>query len=965
MDLIDRLYQKINEDRWSQVVLLVSSYAQGHQLLERVCERHGAIFNVNVQTLQGIVADKIKLELFRKKISLLEEGEKFWVIRWLMKQLTVEEPAGYITESMLKPGIVNHVYRVISELRMAGIRSEDMTKESFMNSDKGEYLKQLLARYEAYLLEHHRTDFAGVIEYLNPGVGDIVYLASNPTGWTYIESQMVQKLSGGRVVLLDLDSPFNLSEHFRDNQFNMFRATGSFAEVREGFRRILSEPESLDRTEIILSDYERYAPVVFSLTETLGIDCTLSNGLPLTFSVAGKVVMGMLDWLAEDFPVSRLSEMYRHGYLEFPVDRWSRTEWVQILDKSGIGWGKERYYAALSPERLSEEMREQGAILFTYINEWFKELPDSNEWNPLFLLGWLSDFLQKYVPIRSLDDANVKTTLQEMANRYETSLSEPMSLELAIRYVQEMINEVRIGVSATPRPGAVHISSMQNGGWSGRNRTWIAGVDERAWSIPVVQDPLLLDTERYALSEHLEPAFERAKRVRSERESRLSQMKGELWLSYSSYDIGEQKNQSPAYEMLQVLWLQTEDLGLDFGDLEHSLGEPFSVMDVMHKVKQPVPLDGVDTWSRLLQDTNGKRRDGWRAMLQTYPTLAQGYQAQKLRLEDWLSAYDGWLDVDISLHSNDSSVDMNKHFISASQLEKYASCGMHYYFYYVLKLQQKDIVRFDPTRWLQASERGSLLHDIFKRYLEEVTNQGKKLAEHNRERLLEITETVIKENATFIPAPNVHVFEKECEEIRRDVEIFYHNESLNMDQPCYFELELTLANGEPMDVDLPGGMRIRLKGFVDRVDRIGPHEYRIIDYKTGSTRKYKALEYFSGGTQLQHALYSVAVEQWLRETGIDSEARVVEAVYYFPTERGRGESVKRVQDRRGELAGIVVQLLESRDRGIYIPTKDSKLCQWCDYQAVCGSHPESMTGKRKLPDNAPILSKLLEVEGIE
>ncbi len=74
-----------------------------------------------------------------------------------------------------------------------------------------------------------------------------------------------------------------------------------------------------------------------------------------------------------------------------------------------------------------------------------------------------------------------------------------------------------------------------------------------------------------------------------------------------------------------------------------------------------------------------------------------------------------------------------------------------------------------------------------------------------------------------------------------------------------------------MEIQLLGGIRIKLKGFVDRVDRIGHNEYRIIYYKTGSTSKYKPSEYFSGGTQLQHALYSIAVEQWLRETGIDPE----------------------------------------------------------------------------------------------
>ncbi len=194
------------------------------------------------------------------------------------------------------------------------------------------------------------------------------------------------------------------------------------------------------------------------------------------------------------------------------------------------------------------------------------------------------------------------------------------------------------------------------------------------------------------------------------------------------------------------------------------------------------------------------------------------------------------------------------------------------------------------------------------------------------------------------------------------MEIFYLQEDGRTDQPCFFELELATHDGEPMEIHLPGGIHFKLKGFVDRVDRIGPHEYRIIDYKTGSTSKYKAAEYFSGGTQLQHAVYSIAVEQWLRETGMDPGAKVTEAEYYFPTERGRGEKVVRTQNRRVELAAIVTKLLESRNRGIYVPAKDSMVCGWCDYRAVCGSHAEWMAGKRDSSVNADILSTLLEVE---
>ena len=49
MDLIDRLYQKIKEDPLSPKMLIVPSHSQGHQLLERMCERFGSVFNVKLR----------------------------------------------------------------------------------------------------------------------------------------------------------------------------------------------------------------------------------------------------------------------------------------------------------------------------------------------------------------------------------------------------------------------------------------------------------------------------------------------------------------------------------------------------------------------------------------------------------------------------------------------------------------------------------------------------------------------------------------------------------------------------------------------------------------------------------------------------------------------------------------------------------------------------------------------------
>lgn len=136
-DLVARLYHKIMEEPLRPKVLLTRSYAQGHQLLEQICKRYGAVYNVDVQTLRGLMIDRTKLELYRRKIQLLDEEQPFWVVRSIMKQLATGQTLRYINEEMLKPGIVDRIHRAIIEMRLAAIRSDDIQARLFTNPDKG------------------------------------------------------------------------------------------------------------------------------------------------------------------------------------------------------------------------------------------------------------------------------------------------------------------------------------------------------------------------------------------------------------------------------------------------------------------------------------------------------------------------------------------------------------------------------------------------------------------------------------------------------------------------------------------------------------------------------------------------------------------------------------------------------------------------------------------------------------
>ncbi|MDQ6422873.1 PD-(D/E)XK nuclease family protein [Paenibacillus sp. LHD-117] len=994
MDLIDRLYEKLSEDPLKPKVLLTGTYAQGQQLLEQLCARKGAVAYAGVATVRGIAAERSKLELFVKGIALLDEGQTFWIVKMLMEELAAEYPEGYVRADDLKPGIVDGVHRAVVELRLAGLTAAELLTDAFTNPGKAEYVKQLLSRYETYLSDKDMTDVAGLLPYVAADSGETIYLAMEPTGWTRAERQMIEKIAGGRLFRLEAETPFAVNAAFAANSFGMFGASGSIAEVREGLRRLLAEPDArFDRAELLLSDYETYAAIVYAQAEAMGLPATLSGGLPLVYCPAGQAAVGLLDWIEEGYPVSKLAELLRHGHLRIEDERYTQSSWIRLLERSGVGWGKERYLALLEPNRLPEEKQEQGEALYGHAKSWLVPLPDGgDDWHPIRLLEWLAGVEDRYAARRSPEDQAVHSSLQELAARYARSPAGLMSKELAIRYVRGMLDDIRIRVAPTPKPGAVHVSSLADGGWSGRALTWIVGMDERSWSVSTRQDPVLLDEERLRLSPFLEARSKRASSQRLERESRIGLIRGEVWLSCSSYDSGEQKSRSAAFEMLQMYRLQSSDETKDFGALARALGEPYGVMDVRQGAdmeSRREPLDAVDAWAKLLANGAGERLDGREAIRRSYPALAEGYRAGLLRQADELSAYDGWLELDLASAEGASGMTeaqagtegsegsgslrsgrahggqemTSKHdYISVSQLEQYASCGLRYYFGYVLKLRPKESAEFDRSRWLQANERGSLLHETYRRYMVEATGNGSKPAAHDRDRLGRLLGAVLSEFAAAIPAPSPHVFAKEAEEIRRDAEIFYQTEAASPDHPLFFELELQAENGEPMEVVLADGLRLRLKGFIDRIDRIGPHRYRIIDYKTGSPSKYKPNDYFSGGTQLQHAIYAVAAEQWLRESGYDALAEVAEADYSFPTVRGRGEFVRREQNRRDELAAVVNGLLDSRASGVYIPTSDPQQCRWCDYQSVCGAHAERMAEKRQLPDNAELLRTLLEVE---
>jgi len=144
---------------------------------------------------------------------------------------------------------------------------------------------------------------------------------------------------------------------------------------------------------------------------------------------------------------------------------------------------------------------------------------------------------------------------------------------------------------------------------------------------------------------------------------------------------------------------------------------------------------------------------------------------------------------------------------------------------------------------------------------------------------------------------------------------------------------------------LPSG--VRLKGFVDRLDRAADGRLRVVDYKTGKSPR----EEFEGKALFQLRFYALVL--W-RSTGVlPTMLRLYyladrEVLDYRPDERDLLGLERQVE----ALGRAIVKARETGDWR----HKPSKLCDWCSFQSLCpafgGTPPPLPTQESTEPDTS-------------
>ena len=962
-------------------------------------------------SVDDLAAEAAEPALSEADLRPLPRTVQLFLVQELADRLLVGAGAGYFAGLPRGAALYRAIRDALTDLRLAGLRAADLAPGALVSEAKGRELRRVAEAYEERLEAEGWVDRARTLELALEAVREgrarrvPVLLVSAETRLAALEAELLEAWPAGEKGLLGWDGdrgvepgpdravrrltgfrrvaaagagrggeeellPHRAGLLFRarslpagaSGEMDLRLALGAENEIRTVLRRVLEQEIHLDRVEVAYTDGERYRSLLNSEAERFGFRCTFAEGLPVTLTRPGQALRLFYDWILEEHDDRLLRRMLRSGLLDFrradPDLGLLPTQAAALLREAGVGRGRRRYGQAL--DRLERRTRarlerreEEGATAGGLVRrlERIREL--ARLVHPADGLLWELVPGRGDVPVGEVADHSVGF-LERLAARHgrleppaheslarrlrEVAREVPRSLprDRAVRLLRDEMELHPISRSG-PQPGCLHAAPLEQAGHSGRPQLFVVGLDEGRFPGAGVEDPILLDRERQALS----PDIPSTGREPSERLYDLSRVLGEaggrVTMLASVRDVADDRELYPSSAFLQGWRVRTGDPDAGFEDCLEALSPPAAFVP-----GDLAPATAAEAW--LGRPDRGT--DGYLERVRaTHPALDRGRQAERQRESPAFTVYDGRVEADpgeLDPRGTDGDV------VSASQLETLVESPFRYFLRYVLGLEPVEELAYDPGRWLTPLERGSLLHEVFHAFMEEVASRGERPdADRHRELMGRTVDRLLEAWRDRIPPPTRGAFRREAREIRTTAAIFLRDEDdrAGEAEPVGFEVRFGRAGGrrgrdeldspEPVRLDLGDAGPLRLRGSIDRVDRLDDGGYRVWDYKTGSTSGYSRADPLDRG-HLQWLLYGRALEVLLERAG--REGPVLRSGYLFPGERGHGErmSFPVDGDRTDRLADLLARRLDLAAAGLFPHATEADACRWCDVAVVCG-----------------------------
>ncbi|MDH3222875.1 MAG: PD-(D/E)XK nuclease family protein [Gemmatimonadota bacterium] len=940
---------------------------------------------MEVTTLRPLAVRIASRALAEARLRMIDPFDEQALVERAIDEVFADNPHSRFGPLAEKVGFRDAVRNSVQALRLGGVHVGRLALASIDDSEKQSLVRAILGRFEHLMEDRGFCDTAGVLEratalvtggaspvlegrglFILPGLSATGVVgafarALEAAGAQVLKTDPVIGLPPPKGLLFDVAPPETALSYLHGPRqyvgdapsIELFCAASIYDELRGVLRRALHAGARWDEVEIITPDPAAYGSALHALTSSLGIPVTFAVGLPVERTRPGRVVSEYFRWLDSGFQESVLRGLIEAGDLvpQEPHDWIDGPRLARALRSLRIGWGRSRYLEAIdrrlaslpdlhpgryeSEDRLEKrrkrtesDLRAVRSIVAPVLGALpgggrGSELPETS---PSELAGGVLAVLGRVARGTDTDDTALER-LRRTLERIRSTLTRRTDFATAAVVVRGYL-EIRIPAPRaegtapwSSAPGHLYLTDLASGGASGRAHTYIVGMDAGRFPGSMSEDPLLLDSERWRLARGALPSSrDQIQERRFQFAQLLARLRGSVTMSFPVWEPSEARALTPAPEILQAFRLREGDPGLTFADLEEALGNPESRLPMTLP-----PIDRDDAWLAALSTPDGRLLRGKASVGRAFPRLGAGQRAMDAWGQGRADVHTGILEPG---PGHPSYLDAFSATYSATGLGTLGACPRRFLFRALLKAYPPDDPEFDPERWLDARQRGGLLHSVFEATLRRAREEG---MDYDDPRFLEAALAFLSEEGERalreVPTPSRAVRDWEMNDLGDDVRSFV--DMVRQEVPDWLALELRFGFEEDAWLPLGDGRRLSVRGAVDRVDDLGTH-LRVVDYKTGrDTRFGKKTGIFDGGRRLQHLIYS-AVAEVLYGKPVGS------AEYHFPTRRGENTVHSYSAGEYASGSGLVRRMLEGVQAGWFPPTDTKDDCKFCDYREVCG-----------------------------
>jgi len=480
-------------------------------------------------------------------------------------------------------------------------------------------------------------------------------------------------------------------------------------------------------------------------------------------------------------------------------------------------------------------------------------------------------------------------------------------------FFQELVGAVSGAVVEMPAPRqAITAAGVIEAGGLRFAAVALLGLSEGDFPLTITEDPFLRDQDRSELRDRFDFPL-RPSTQSSERAYFYEAVtRADRWLCVTRpvlADNGADWVASPFWEALAALCPQQESYRaapLALADTA-SPEEWWAHVALQPEMSAELTAAATAVWSRINHGAAVWRaRQGWRAsfwdgdLTELAPELAR--------------RFDG------------------RHIWSASRLEAYQTCGFFFFVQNVLSLEPRP----EPAAGLDARQLGSVYHEILEKMAAaigpEQASEAEVLAFMQRAAAPILDRAPVEQGFRETPwwsQTRQEILENAARTIWQ----------LMQGEFQFFQAEASFGiNDPPLEIPL-GEDTLRLRGFIDRVDRRADGAVRIIDYKSSSKYPYSK-KAFAEGKKLQLPLYALAAQERL---GLGSVADG----FYWHFRQGEESPFQLGKVEGGPQAAMDTAVAAAREAvqgirgGIFAPRPPAGGCPaYCPAAAFCWHYEE-------------------------